>query len=55
MTPLAIPNFSRDALPKEYVSDDEVDVDELEKWMWKDRIRLWRLKEQWKGNECYVR
>lgn len=40
-----------DALREEYVSDDEVDVDELEKRMWKDRIRLRRLKEQRKGND----
>lgn len=40
-----------DVMREEYVSDDEVDVDELEKRMWKDRVRLRRLKEQRKGND----
>eukprot|EP01018_Ginkgo_biloba_P038612 Gb_08309 [translate_table: standard] len=30
------------------LSEDEIDVDELEKRMWKDRIRLRRIKEQHK-------
>lgn len=33
------------------LSEDEIDVDELEKRMWKDRIRLRRIKEQHKGKE----
>lgn len=32
-------------------SDEEIDVDELEKRMWRDKIRLKRLKEQSKGKE----
>ncbi|GLJ50179.1 hypothetical protein SUGI_1067740 [Cryptomeria japonica] len=35
----------------EDLSEDEIDVDELEKRMWKDRIRLRRIKEQHKGKE----
>lgn len=31
------------------LSEDDIDVDELEKQMWKDRIRLRRIKEQRKG------
>ncbi|KAJ7526952.1 hypothetical protein O6H91_16G028500 [Diphasiastrum complanatum] len=32
-------------------SDDEIDVDELEKRMWRDRLRLRRIKEQLKARE----
>ncbi|XP_044479730.1 protein ETHYLENE INSENSITIVE 3-like [Mangifera indica] len=32
-------------------TDEEIDVDELEKRMWKDKMRLKRLKEQTKGKE----
>ncbi|XP_031285846.1 protein ETHYLENE INSENSITIVE 3-like [Pistacia vera] len=32
-------------------SDEEIDVDELERRMWKDKMRLKRLKEQTKGKE----
>uniref|UniRef100_A0A0D6QW98 Ethylene insensitive 3-like DNA-binding domain-containing protein n=1 Tax=Araucaria cunninghamii TaxID=56994 RepID=A0A0D6QW98_ARACU len=35
----------------EDLSEDEIDVDELEKRMWKDRIRLRRIKEQHKGKD----
>ena len=27
------------------VSDEEIEAEELERWMWKDRIKLKRLKE----------
>eukprot|EP00250_Pteridium_aquilinum_P016007 c22886_g1_i1 orf=1455-3350(-) len=37
-----------DGLQDEDFSDDEIDVDELEKRMWRDRIRLKRIKEQQK-------
>ena len=28
------------------VSDEEIEAEELERWMWKDRIKLKRLKER---------
>eukprot|EP00249_Psilotum_nudum_P020804 c27854_g1_i3 orf=398-2278(-) len=37
-----------DVMQDEGFSDDEIDVDELEKRMWRDRIRLRRIKEQQK-------
>lgn len=37
-----------DGMAEDEVSDEEIDVDELEKRMWKDRIRLKRIKEQQK-------
>lgn len=37
-----------DILQDEDFSDDDIDVDELEKRMWRDRIRLKRIKEQQK-------
>eukprot|EP00250_Pteridium_aquilinum_P006191 c16158_g1_i1 orf=136-2058(-) len=37
-----------DGLHDEDFSDDEIDVDELEKRMWRDRIRLKRIKERQK-------
>lgn len=37
-----------DGLQDDDLSDDEIDVDELEKRMWRDRIRLKRMKEQQK-------
>eukprot|EP00252_Welwitschia_mirabilis_P012138 TRINITY_DN26_c0_g2_i1.p1 TRINITY_DN26_c0_g2~~TRINITY_DN26_c0_g2_i1.p1 ORF type:complete len:668 (+),score=153.53 TRINITY_DN26_c0_g2_i1:490-2493(+) len=33
------------------ISEDEIDVDELEKRMWKDRIRLRRIKEQHRAKD----
>lgn len=33
-------------------SDEEIDVDELERRMWRDKMRLKRLKEMNKGKEC---
>eukprot|EP00252_Welwitschia_mirabilis_P012132 TRINITY_DN26_c0_g1_i1.p1 TRINITY_DN26_c0_g1~~TRINITY_DN26_c0_g1_i1.p1 ORF type:complete len:654 (+),score=129.52 TRINITY_DN26_c0_g1_i1:911-2872(+) len=38
-------------LHDEEFSEDEIDVDELERRMWKDRIRLRRMKEQNKGKD----
>lgn len=35
-------------MAEDEVSDEEIDVDELEKRMWKDRIRLRRIKEKQK-------
>ncbi|KAI5065840.1 hypothetical protein GOP47_0018464 [Adiantum capillus-veneris] len=37
-----------DVLQDDDFSDDDIDVDELEKRMWRDRIRLKRIKEQQK-------
>lgn len=33
-------------------TDEEMDVDELERRMWRDKLRLKRLKEMNKGKEC---
>eukprot|EP00249_Psilotum_nudum_P020809 c27854_g2_i4 orf=544-2376(-) len=40
-----------DMMAEDDVSDEEIEVDELEKRMWKDRIRLKRIKEQQKIRE----
>eukprot|EP00249_Psilotum_nudum_P016393 c25800_g1_i1 orf=1257-3155(+) len=37
-----------DGMQDEEVSDEEIDVDDLEKRMWRDRIRLKRIKERQK-------
>eukprot|EP00249_Psilotum_nudum_P020807 c27854_g1_i6 orf=11-1879(-) len=44
----AIGENDGDGMAEDDVSDEEIEVDELEKRMWKDRIRLKRLKEQQK-------
>ncbi|GAV89761.1 EIN3 domain-containing protein [Cephalotus follicularis] len=41
----------QDATLEEDYSDEDMDVDELEKRMWRDRMLLKRLKEQLKGKE----
>uniref|UniRef100_A0A0C9RMI2 TSA: Wollemia nobilis Ref_Wollemi_Transcript_10848_3223 transcribed RNA sequence n=1 Tax=Wollemia nobilis TaxID=56998 RepID=A0A0C9RMI2_9CONI len=43
--------MKEETVAEEYVSEDEADVDELEKRMWKDRIRLRRIKERRKVND----
>ncbi|KAK9283188.1 hypothetical protein L1049_011424 [Liquidambar formosana] len=45
------PEVEPDATVEEDYSDEEMDVDELERRMWKDRMLLRRLKEQNKGKE----
>ncbi|KAJ7960422.1 Ethylene insensitive 3 family protein [Quillaja saponaria] len=40
-----------DATVEDDYSDEELDVDELERRMWRDKMRLKRLKEQSKGKE----
>ncbi|KAF3599241.1 hypothetical protein F2Q69_00037745 [Brassica cretica] len=35
----------------DYTDDDEIDVDELERRMWRDKMRLKRLKEQQQDNK----
>lgn len=37
--------------PDDIFSDDDLDADELERRMWRDRLRLRRLKEQNKGKD----
>lgn len=37
-----------DGMAEDEVSDEEIDVDELEKRIWKDRVKLRRIKEQQK-------
>lgn len=48
------PENEPDATVKDDFSDEEVDVDELEKRMWRDRMLLKKLKEQNKGKEDRV-
>ncbi|XP_044461016.1 ETHYLENE INSENSITIVE 3-like 1 protein [Mangifera indica] len=43
-----------EATVEEYLSDEDMDVDELERRMWRDRMLLKRLKEQNKGKEGVV-
>ncbi|KAI3912708.1 hypothetical protein MKW92_034452 [Papaver armeniacum] len=45
------PENEPDATVKDDYSDEEVDVDELEKRMWRDRMLLKKLKEQNKGKD----
>ncbi|KAI3893070.1 hypothetical protein MKW92_024285 [Papaver armeniacum] len=48
------PENEPDATVKDDYSDEEVDVDELEKRMWRDRMLLKKLKEQNKGKDDRV-
>lgn len=41
-----------EAAAEDDYTDDEIDVDELERRMWRDKMRLKRLKEMNKGKEC---
>ena len=41
-----------EATVEEDYSDEELDVDELERRMWRDRILLKRLREQTRGKEA---
>lgn len=45
------PQTEPEATVEDDYSDEEIDVDELEKRMWRDKMRLKRLKEQSKGKE----
>ncbi|KAJ6358186.1 hypothetical protein OIU78_005924 [Salix suchowensis] len=47
----AVPEREPGATIEEDYSDEEMDVDELEKRMWRDRMLLKRLKEQGKNSE----
>ncbi|XP_031260568.1 ETHYLENE INSENSITIVE 3-like 1 protein isoform X1 [Pistacia vera] len=46
-----VPEQEPEATVEEDYSDEEMDVDELERRMWRDRMLLRRLKEQNKGKE----
>ncbi|KAE8655455.1 Protein ETHYLENE INSENSITIVE 3 [Hibiscus syriacus] len=48
---VAVPRMEVEAAVEDDFSDEEVDVDELEKRLWRDKMRLKRLKEQQKGKE----
>ncbi|KAE9606252.1 hypothetical protein Lal_00025054 [Lupinus albus] len=48
---MAVKQTERDAAVEDDYSDEELDVDELEKRMWRDKMRLKRLKEQSKPKE----
>ncbi|KAI5667179.1 hypothetical protein M9H77_17032 [Catharanthus roseus] len=45
------PNNEQEPVVDDDYSDDEIDVDELERRMWRDKMRLKRLKEMNKGKE----
>ncbi|KAJ4847339.1 hypothetical protein Tsubulata_026781, partial [Turnera subulata] len=47
-----VPEREPEATIEEDYSDEEMDVDELERRMWRDRMLLRRLKEQSKNKEC---
>uniref|UniRef100_A0A5B7A7U4 Ethylene insensitive 3-like DNA-binding domain-containing protein n=1 Tax=Davidia involucrata TaxID=16924 RepID=A0A5B7A7U4_DAVIN len=45
------PQTEPEAVVEDDYTDEEIDVDELERRMWRDKMRLKRLKEQNKGKE----
>ncbi|CAH8261232.1 unnamed protein product [Arabidopsis lyrata] len=45
------PQVEPDSIVEDDYTDDEIDVDELERRMWRDKMRLKRLKEQDKSKE----
>ncbi|KAK3205417.1 hypothetical protein Dsin_019463 [Dipteronia sinensis] len=48
---VAAPQTEPEATVEDDYTDEEIDVDELERRMWRDKMRLKRLKEQTKGKE----
>ncbi|KAG9458680.1 hypothetical protein H6P81_003188 [Aristolochia fimbriata] len=52
--PDPLPEAEPEILQDDDYSEEEIDVDELERRMWRDRMRLRRLKEQNKGKEGSV-
>ncbi|CAL0317561.1 unnamed protein product [Lupinus luteus] len=48
---MAVKQTEPDAVVEDDYSDEELDVDELERRMWRDKMRLKRLKEQSKAKE----
>ncbi|KAL3581011.1 hypothetical protein D5086_018846 [Populus alba] len=48
---VAAPQAEPEATVDDDYSDEEIDVDELERRMWRDKMRLKRLKEQTKSKE----
>ncbi|XP_010488063.1 PREDICTED: protein ETHYLENE INSENSITIVE 3-like [Camelina sativa] len=49
--PVPPPQAEPDSIVEDDYTDDEIDVDELERRMWRDKMRLKRLKEQDKSKE----
>ncbi|PSR95427.1 Protein ETHYLENE INSENSITIVE like [Actinidia chinensis var. chinensis] len=49
---MAAPQTEPEVVVDDDYSDEEIDVDELERRMWRDKMRLKRLKEMNKGKEC---
>ncbi|XP_075512385.1 protein ETHYLENE INSENSITIVE 3-like [Primulina tabacum] len=47
-----VPEPEPEQVMEDDYTDEEMDVDELERRMWRDKIRLKRLKEMNKGKEC---
>lgn len=50
-TDVSAPVTEPEATVEDDYTDEEIDVDELERRMWRDKLRLKRLKEQSKGKE----
>ncbi|CAN4091747.1 unnamed protein product [Withania somnifera] len=48
---VAVPPIEPEPLMDDDYSDEEIDVDELERRMWRDKMKLKRLKEMSKGKE----
>ncbi|KAH7518679.1 protein ETHYLENE INSENSITIVE 3 [Ziziphus jujuba] len=48
---IAVQQAEPEATGEDDYSDEEIDVDELERRMWRDKMRLKRLKEQSKGKD----
>ncbi|KAJ4842480.1 hypothetical protein Tsubulata_001838 [Turnera subulata] len=48
---VSVPPVEAEATVEDDYSDEEIDVDELERRMWRDKLRLKRLKEQNKSKE----
>ncbi|CAK7329174.1 unnamed protein product [Dovyalis caffra] len=48
---VAAPQTEQEATVEDDYSDEDIDVDELERRMWRDKMRLKRLKEQTKSKE----
>ncbi|KAK5830703.1 protein ETHYLENE INSENSITIVE 3 [Gossypium arboreum] len=48
---VAVSQIEAEATVEDDYTDEEVDVDELERRLWRDKMRLKRLKEQHKGKE----
>ncbi|VFQ95431.1 unnamed protein product [Cuscuta campestris] len=49
--PVPLPGGSAEPAAEDEYSDEEIDVDELERRMWRDKMKLKRLKEMSRSNE----